>query len=252
MNRKLSILITLLMVVSTGWSQNMQALADTADQAYKDGNYSRAATYYDSIVNQGDVSAELYYNLANAYFKQQDLADAILYYEKALQRAPHNDDIKHNLQMARQMTLDKIEKVPEMFYVRWWSTLSDMFSTQMWAYLVVIFFIVTIILTGLFLLSRSVIVRKSAFYSGIVTLLITIFAFVFASRNYNAFTQDKAGIVFKPSVTVKGSPDAESVDLFVIHEGTKVFIQDKLGNWYEVRIANGSVGWIPQETIRGI
>lgn len=252
MNRKLSILIILLLAVSAGWSQNMQALVDTADRAYKEGNYPKAVTYYDSVVNQGYVAAELYYNLANAYFKQQDLAYAILYYEKALQRAPHNEDIKHNLEMARQMTLDKIEKVPEMFYVRWWRAISDMFSTQMWAYLVVIFFIGTILLTGLFLLSRTVVVRKSAFYSGIITLLITIFAFVFAYRKYNAFTQDKAGIVFKPSVTVKGSPDAESVDLFVIHEGTKVFIQDKLGNWYEVKIANGSVGWIPKGTIQVI
>ncbi|MCF8231397.1 MAG: tetratricopeptide repeat protein [Bacteroidales bacterium] len=230
----------------------MQNLVDTANTAYKNGNYPKAIQYYDSVVEQGYVSAELYYNLGNAYFKDRQLAHAILYYEKALNHDPGNEDIQHNLDMARQMTVDKIEKVPEMFYVKWWRSIYNLFSADWWAYLSVGFFILTLVLTGLFILSRRIVIRKFSFYTGVVTLLITVFSFVLAAQKHHDRTHDKAGIVFEPSVTVKGSPDEDSVDLFVIHEGTKVFITDKLGQWYEIKIANGSVGWLEKDSIKEI
>jgi len=251
---KKSIYIVVLLVIAAlgAQSQSKQALIDTANSAYKNSNYDRAIKYYDSIVNQGYVSAELFYNLGNAYFKKQKLAEAILFYEKALKYDPGNGDIRHNLEMARQMTIDKIEKVPEMFYVKWWQNIYNLFSSNSWAKIVVGFFTLTLIMAGFFILSRRVVLRKFAFYTGLLTLLITIFSFTIAAKKYHDFTHDKAGIVFDPSVTVKGSPSQNSVDLFVIHEGTKVFIQDKLGEWYEIKIANGSVGWIKKDTIEVI
>ncbi|MCF8335989.1 MAG: tetratricopeptide repeat protein [Bacteroidales bacterium] len=252
MGKRINILVLLLMGVIAVYSQSKQDLVDTANAAYKNSNYSKAIQYYDSIVKQGYVSAKLYYNLGNAYFKDQQLARAILYYEKALEHDPGNADIQHNLDMARQMTVDKIEKVPEMFYVQWWRSIYNLFSADWWAYLAIGFFILTLILVGIFVLSRRLVLRKFSFYTGLLALLITVFSFAMAAQKHHDRSHDKAGIVFEPSVTVKGSPDEDSVDLFVIHEGTKVFIKDKLGEWCEIKIANGSVGWLQKDAIEEI
>ena len=250
MKKKLYILFLLAITFVGTEGQNYQQVIDTANAAYKNGDYTKAIKHYDSIVDQGYISAELFYNLGNAHFKKQQLAQAILFYEKALKHDPGNEDIQHNLSMARQMTIDKIEKVPEMFYVQWWKNIYNLFSADAWAKIVVGAFVVTLVLLAIFILARSIPLRKFSFYTGLVAILITVFSFVVAIKKHHDFTHDKSGIVFNPSVTVKGSPDEDSVDLFVIHEGTKVYIQDKLGDWYEIKIENGSVGWIKKKTVR--
>ncbi len=252
MKKTIYILFLLMIALAGVQAQKRQAIIDTANAAYKNNNYTRAITHYDSVIAQGYVSSELFYNLGNAYFKKQQLAQAILYYEKALKYDPGNEDVRHNLEMARQMTIDKIDRVPQMFYVRWWKSIYNFFSADTWAQIVVGAFILTLVFIALFLLSGRIVIRKGAFYTGLITLLITIFSFFVAAKKHHDFTHDKAGIVFNPSVTVKGSPDEQSVDLFVIHEGTKVYIQDKLGDWYEIKIENGSIGWIKKDSIKVI
>lgn len=250
--KKHVIILFLILLTTPGFSQSPGAVVDSANAAYTEGDYNQALSLYDSVYQMGYESAALYYNLGNSYFKADDIANAILFYERALKLAPQDEDIKSNLEMARQLTLDKIEKVPELFYERWWQQMMNTFTMDGWAVLFVISLSVFFVALVFFILSKIVWVRKLSFYSGIIIFLIAGFSLIFSLKQQHEVVDDTDAIVFKPSVTVKASPDKKSVNLFVIHEGTKVYILDKLGNWYEIKIDNGSVGWIPQETVEVI
>ncbi len=237
---------------SPAFSQNPEAIADSANAAYQQGNFYEAKVLYDSVYQMDYHSAPLYYNLANSYFKLDDIPRAILFYERALKLDPGNPDIRKNLAMAQELTIDKIEKVPELFYQRWWRGILNSASADEWAWMGIIAFIILLAGAGLFFFASPVFLRKTGFYGGLLALIITVFSLIFAVKQHNNRVKDKAAIVFNPAVTVKSSPDQSSVDLFVLHEGTKVYILDKLGNWYEIKIDNGSVGWIQKETVEVI
>ncbi|MDZ7776018.1 MAG: SH3 domain-containing protein [Bacteroidales bacterium] len=149
--------------------------------------------------------------------------------------------------MAQQLTLDKIEKVPELFYQRWWKSLMSQASVDEWSIAGIVAFSLFLVMLAFFLLSGRIWIKKTTFYTGLLVFVFMILSFVFAAKQHNNLVQDQDAIIFNPSVTVKSSPDQNSVDLFVIHEGTKVYILDRLGAWYEIKIDNGSVGWIPQD-----
>ncbi|MFU8842736.1 MAG: tetratricopeptide repeat protein [Bacteroidales bacterium] len=250
---KKTVWITLLMI---GFLSTSAAEIDTlffkANAAYANEYYEDAIHYYNKIIDAGFESPTLYFNLGNAYFKSQDMPSAILYYEKALKFSPNDEDIRFNLQTANTRIVDKIETVPELFIYAWWRSFYNMMPVDNWAILSVTGFIIFIVLFLFYLLSRYILIRKLAFFTGLFVLLMTIVSFSFAARKYYNFHHHKTAIVFTPTITVKSSPNPNSVDLFVIHEGSKVVIRDMVGEWYEIRIANGSVGWLPASSLRKI
>jgi tetratricopeptide (TPR) repeat protein len=235
-----------------GFTQSPEIIADSANRVYQQGHYAEAITLYDSVISMGFESAPLYYNLANAHFKDDNLAEAILYYEKAKKLAPNDEDILHNLTLANQLTIDKIEAVPELFYKKWWKTLSNMLSVDGWAIFFLVTFFLTLLLAAFFFMSRKVAIKKIAFYAGVIALLFSVLSLVLTIEKYQDYHNRQEAIVFVPSLTVKSTPDKKGIDLFVIHEGTRVTIRDAVGEWYEIKIANGSIGWIRKDAIRRI
>lgn len=215
-----------------------------ANDTYNRGHYQEAVAAYQKLVDMGLESAVLYYNLGNACFKAGDIPSAILYYERSLLLEPADEDAAFNLKVAYSRTVDKIEEVPLVFYKRWWQQLAATFSRDIWATISLVGFALFFAMLLLFLLARQIWIRKMAFWSALVVMVISIHAVAFAYRAQHKLLHGKEAIIFNPSVTVKSSPDEESVDLFVIHEGTKVAVIDELGEWKEIRIASGSEGWI--------
>jgi tetratricopeptide (TPR) repeat protein len=248
-----TVFITLLVTgFFTSFAADIDTLFYKANAAYAGEYYEDAIQHYNKIIEEGYESPVLYFNLGNAYFKNNELPPAILYYEKALKLSPNDEDIRFNLQLANARIIDKIEPVPELFIYAWWRSFYNMMPVDSWAVLSVAGFILFIVLFLFYLLSRSMIIRKIAFFSGLVVLVMTIFSFSISYRKYHNFHNQKEAIVFTPTITVKSSPNPNSVDLFVIHEGSKVLIRDQVGDWYEIRIANGSVGWLPASALRKI
>ncbi len=233
-------------------ANNNQAVIDTANLDYSKGLYDKAIDLYQKVINNGYDCAELYYNLGNAYFKTNDIPSAILYYEKAKKLKPNDDDINYNLKVANSKIIDKIDVTPEFFLKKWWRNLYNLYSVNAWAKISVSCVILFSILFLIYFLSKKITIKKISFYLGIVFLIIAISSLIFSYKRYNSFKYQKEAIVFNPSVTVKSSPDENSVDLFVVHQGTKVKIIDKLGNWYEIKITNGSVGWLEDSTVKNI
>ncbi len=250
--KKVALIISFFYMLVSVSAQEPDSLFTMANQAYANEFYADAINQYQKILDEGYESADLYFNLGNAYFKTKDYPSAILYYEKAKKLDPRDEDIDFNLQVANSRIVDKIEPVPQLFLKRWWRSFINLFSTNTWSVIAISGFIVFFILFAFYLLSRLIRIRKFAFFTGLAILVITLLAFTVSYRKYQHARSDDAAIVFTPTITVKSSPNPNSVDLFVIHEGSKVQLLDKVGNWYEIRIASGSVGWLPAESVKKI
>ena len=190
--------------------------------------------------------------MGNAYYKNNDIANAILYYEKARKILPNDENIEYNLSIANSMIVDKIEKVPELFYEKWWSFFYNILDANTGAILLLIIFTLFIVSLGFFIISKKRKSRKVSFYFTLIFFMLTMLSGVLTYQKYNFALEHKEAIVYEPSVTVKSSPTQNAVDLFVIHEGTKVQIIDRIDQWTEIKIRNGSVGWLPDKTIREI
>ncbi|MDP4281290.1 MAG: tetratricopeptide repeat protein [Bacteroidota bacterium] len=242
----------LMFILAKGFASDQDVFIKQANKAYSEGMYAQAADLYKKVLILGYEAPELYYNLGNTYFKMNDYSSAILYFEKAHKLDPGNEDINFNLQVANSKISDKIEPLPVLFYVRWYNALVEIMPVDGWAWFGCILFIISLFTGLLYFLSRVLIIRKIGFWGAIAVLGLSLLSFLFAYQEYRTITHNPQAIVFTPTVTVKSSPDEKSVDLFVIHEGTKVQLMDNIGTWYEIRITNGSVGWVPVSVVQKI
>lgn len=244
------------MLMLIGWyvnfAQDAQNLMDTANNAYNEGLYDSALNVYHVIESKNLESAELYYNIGNTYFKNNNLPSSILYYEKAKKLSPNDDDIAYNLGIANSMIADKIETVPILFYQHWWNYFYNLFDADTWTIISIIAWIILLTFIGVFVLTKSPSTKKLSFYLGLLFLFLTVGTFGLASQKYYFTREHKEAIIFTPTITVKSSPTLNAVDLFVVHEGTKIRILDQLQNWVKIKIPDGSVGWLPEESLQAI
>lgn len=247
----LCLLVLILIGVKVSGQSNEQ-LAAAAEKAYASGKYDTTAQLYERILKSGYESTVLYYNLGNAYFRQNDIPSAILNYEKALKLDPTHSDIRYNLTIANARITDKVEPIPELFYKRWWKSFMNIFSLDLLAAIVIALLVLSLISTAIYLTSRSLPVRKAAFWTALSLFFLFGLTFYAAQQKEHFIRNHHEAIVFTPTVTVKSSPDNASKDLFVIHEGIKVELLDEIGEWQEIRIANGSVGWLKASDIKMI
>lgn len=224
--------------------------ADSAVAAYTRGEFEGSIKWYEKILASGQESAAVYYNLGNAWFKLNEMAPAIFNYEKALLLAPGDEDILFNLKIANNRITDKIEVVPDLFFERWWKSFYNLFAGDVWAWLSLSFLGIFLTALATFILARTAAMRRWAFWPGMLFLVFAAFAFSFAWKNQYRQTHKTHAIVFSPSATAKSSPDASATDLFVLHEGTKVQVFDKVSGWAKIKLANGSVGWLPEPSLR--
>lgn len=233
-------------------SNNPDELWQIANTAYNAGNYAQAEECYTRIVEQGLHSAALYYNLANAHFKQDELGKAMLYYNRALRLRPNDEDIRHNLEYAEQSTKDSIEEIPEFFLKTWIKSLRGALSCTAWSILSLIMLVAALVCGLLYLLAQRLSLRKIGFYLMTVTALLFVVTTAFAWSERNMLVERSEAIIMNSAVSIKSSPDRSATELFVLHEGTKVTIGETIDGWAEVRIADGRKGWIEQERIERI
>ena len=246
---------TLLLGLLLGWFLPLCAQESTlkeAEEAYAKEDYTQAIELYESVLKSYGESAMVYYNLGNAYYKAGKVAPAILNYERALLLNPGDSDTRFNLQVARQKTVDKIEPIGEFFLTRWIGTVEDVYSADGWAKWGVASFVLFIGCLVLFFFSKWIRLKKIGFFAGICFLLISLVANLFADSQQDKLLHRADAIVFASTVTVKSSPDASGTDLFILHEGTKVTIKSTLGEWSEIQLEDGNVGWMPSKEIEQI
>ena len=220
-----------------------------ADSAYIRNDFASAIQLYEALLNKGE-SAEVYYNLGNAYYKADNIAKAILNYERALLLNPGDNDIRFNLEMARAKTVDKVNPTSEMFFVTWFNSIKNLMGADLWAKCAITSFILFIITLALFIFAKQIVLKKVGFALSILFLIAVIFTNIFASKQKDSLENRTEAIIISPSVTVKSTPNESGTDLFILHEGHKVNIKDNsMKAWKEIRLEDGNVGWVPTDVI---
>jgi tetratricopeptide (TPR) repeat protein len=223
-----------------------------ADSAYVRGEFQQAIKDYEALLKQG-ASADLYYNLGNAYYRTENITYAVLNYERALLLSPSDRDIRFNLQMARSKTIDKITPEQEMFFVTWYRSLVNLASVDGWANTALLSLAFAIVLALFYLFSNRIWLRKVGFFGAFFALVIFVLSNIFAHQQKDLLIHRRGAIVTAPAITVKSTPAKQGTDLFILHEGTKVTITDaSMKEWREIRLADGKEGWIETRQIEMI
>ena len=227
-------------------------LWDRANTAYINGDYHTAIATYGELLDRGYSSAKLYFNLGNACFKEGETGRAILCYHRALRLAPGNDDIRYNLSVAEARTKDNIEQIPEFFLTEWMRGVRHTMSCTAWSILSLAALVCALALFLTYLLAQRLPLRKTGFYGTLVAAAAFMLTSWFAVGERREMLDDTQAVVMTASTAVKSSPDKSSTDLFVLHEGTKVTVTDRLDDWCEVVIADGKKGWLERSKIEVI
>ena len=250
-------ILALLLMLSPLAAQAQLSYPDSLWQsgvkAYSEGDFATALKDWEGVKETGLMSRELYYNLGNAYFKNEELGKAILWYERALRLDPSDEDVRYNLEYAQALTQDRIDQVPEFFLKQWMGKLCYILPSDSWAVLSIIFIALCLLMALLFMLGSSAGKRRLGFFLGIAALLLAIFSWDFARRQKAEAGRQDMAIVMRTVSSVKSSPsDASAKDLFILHEGTKVKILDNVAGYSNIELADGRRGWIPAGDIEVI
>jgi len=266
--------VSILLIISFIWSSILKASGDeivianlpainqdqvdadslflNANALYQQGQYEPALEVYNAAILSGFESADLYYNMGNAAYRSNSIGHAILYYEKALKLEPAHEDAIHNLDFVSRYRLDAFEEVPSLFIGAWIRWFVHLCPEQTWSILALIFFI--IILAGLlvFLFARHIGWKKAGFISGIVTLAFFLVTFSSARSRHRDIVNPDAGIILAPSVVVRSSPSTSGTELFILHEGTKIEVNEEVSGWQNVKVIDGREGWIMTQDFESI
>jgi tetratricopeptide (TPR) repeat protein len=243
------IIILVLFIFNPFANADVNSEMQKANELYKNNQYQLAIDEYNKLISQGYEGASLYYNLGNAHYRLGKVGYAILYYEKALKLSPADEDAKHNLAIAKLNIKDKVDELPQFFIFNIWEGLLASFSVSGWTYFVYVVYILLLLCVIAYFFSRSSTQQRLSFFSGVglsaLLILLIILLTVKINKEYNI----KNGIIVENVITVKSSPDNSSKDEFVVHEGLKVRLEDKVDDWVKIRLADGKIGWISEKSI---
>jgi hypothetical protein len=216
---------------------------------YQGQEYEKAVEFYQAILNQGYESAEIYYNLGNCYYRLNELGQAILSYEKALLLDPNDPDIQYNLDLANLRVIDRVELPPRFFLFDWWDDLLDYFSLTQFTRLFVVLFVLGVISFVFYLFLRRDIVRRYLLIISVTFGVFSVFSGYLLYVKSRSFVNHRYGIVLSPSVTAYSAPDENSTDVFLIHEGLKVRLNELRSEWVKIELPDGKTGWIRTKSL---
>ncbi len=228
------------------------SLFTRANEHYINGEYEQAIEAYEKLADAGYAAPELFFNLGNAYYKSHKLAPAILNYERAHLLDPKNGDILYNLELARSLRVDRVETIPEVFFIRWFQGLTMLLSSNTWAMMALALFFTALLLLFVYIFSTRIALRKTSFWVSIAFFILSVSAYTLSWAREKAITGNPEAIVMAPSLTAKSTPDESGNELFVVHEGLKVSVEDELDGWFEIKIPDGNKGWVRKEKIEKI
>lgn len=252
MNTKRYILILFIFSVFVRISVSQDTNRDKFYQGvtyFTAGSYDKALQVWNEIYRTGYRSANLDYNIGNAYFKLNNIPSAILYYERAYLLKPGDENINYNLQVARTLNVDRFQEIPELFFIKWYNFVSLSLSTNTWAKISIVTFIIFLLFLSLYIYSSRHRSKILGFWFALLFIFLSLSTLAFTIRNKSMVYNSHKAIITSPLISGKSSPDKSGNDLFVLHEGTKVTIEDEVGEWLEIRLSDGNKGWVPGNSI---
>jgi tetratricopeptide (TPR) repeat protein len=233
-------------------SQSADEIFIEANNAYDDGRYGDAVIAYESILEQGTATPELYYNLGNAYYRMDNLPYAILNYERANKLSPGDTDIQHNLSLASAKTVDRIEPIPQFFVLELFDNWIEDFGSGFWSAITVLSLWILAVMVYLLILGRSKRLRKVGLFGSTIMILLFFVSFSLAWQADTVESTQNDAIIMAPSAYVRSEPSGDATELFILHEGTKAEILDLRSEYFYIRLADGNKGWIEQSLVEKI
>lgn len=243
------IIIVFGFLVSFTWSQNNE-LFENANALYNDGKYQEAIDTYEQILKSDAHSAELYFNLANAHYKLNHIAPSIYNYEKALLLNPNDKEIANNLNFAQNMTIDAIQKVPEVGFSRLLKNLVNKAEADTWAIIAVIGVVLFTLLFLMYHFAYASTHKRIAFVTSLLSLPLACFSVAMAFQKSRLDKKNNPAIVFTQESRVKTDPNKLSEELFRLHEGTKVQVLESYNNWHKIQLSDNTTGWLVKSDVK--
>ena len=231
------------------FSQNNERFEE-ANTLYNASKYAEAIDKYESILDSKEHSVELYFNLGNANYKLNNIAPSIYYYEKALQLSPNDKEIENNLAFAKNMTIDAIDKVPEVGFSRITKNIVNTFNADTWSKIAIGGVLLFVLLFLMYHFSHGTSRKRIAFIVSVLSLLIACFSVAMAFQKDRLNKKDNPAIVFAQESRVKVDPNQTSEEVFRLHEGTKVQVLETFEDWKKIQLSDNSIGWIPSKDIK--
>ncbi len=238
--------IALVMVSLWGYGQNFDQAFEEANELYEQKEYRQALEKYQVISEEGYESAALYYNMGNAYFKSNQLGEAILYYERAQQLAPYDDDIRQNLEIARDATVDRFERVPQPLVRTAYLSILKALSPGSWAFIATLAFLILLTGTYMYLFTSRL---RTGFALGVAGLIISALTLSMAFAHQSHLQNNRPAVVMATSSYVKSGPSAKAEDVFILHEGTSAVVTEDYEGWKKIKLPDGKVGWIESKDL---
>lgn len=249
---KRALLITCLSMLLGISYANPDSLFQAGNSLYQEGNYEMALEKYGEIILMGYESAELYYNMGNAAYRSNSIGYAILYFEKTLKLDPKHEDAANNLEFASRYRVDTFEEVPELFIRTWIRSFFKMLPERTWSILSLTLFIVIISSILIYIFSRKLLLKKLGFFVALISVFLFFLSFTGALRSFRSITKPDSAIILSPSVVVRSSPSESGTELFILHEGTRVQINEGVTGWQNIRVIDGREGWITSDDFGSI
>lgn len=241
--------VSLTSLAFAGNDQSADYLFEKGNAAYQNENYSEAIDQYQSVLALGLESGSLYYNLGNAYYRTGAIGLAILNYECALKWLPNDENVRFNLKLANLTVKDRIDPPPEFFLFCWVRQATNLLSSRGWGLLVAIFLFIASVAVAVLTLAEAKRFRTSLKYLTGISAAIVLISVAAMIPRHRIETGQNAGIIIHYSVRSLAAPQEGSTELFIVHEGTKVAILDKDGDWLKIELIDGKQGWIPADDI---
>ena len=246
----LSFIVSL--VFNYTFGQSPSVVFENANTAYNNAKYEKAVSLYKEILDQGEQSAALYYNLANCYYRLNNVGESVFYYEKAQLLNPNDQDTKVNAAFAQNMAIDAVELLPQTQLTHMKNSFFNSFSTEGWAILAVVLAWLFALFIGLYLWNKAPFLKRTFFILAILSSLLLVSSISISFMKSSTKESTIYGILFSEKIDVWAEPNSRSEVLFLLHEGTKVQLLDALQEWQKIKIANGSEGWIKGGVIRSL
>ncbi|MFX0556224.1 SH3 domain-containing protein [Maribacter sp. CXY002] len=231
-------------------AQQGDSIFEKATKAYNEGDFSNAVALYHKILEGGEHSAALYFNMGNAYYKLNEIPESIYYFEKSLLLNPNDEEVKQNLSYAQNMTLDAIDTLPQTSLSRFYKNITNRFSFEGWAYLSILFLTLFVVLYIAFYYFEHSSRKRWAFITSLLFLILCVVSVVFAFVAQRDYNSDNPAIIFADEIQISAEPNENSQEVFILHAGTKVNVLDQLNAWYRIRLTDGKTGWIPSEALK--
>lgn len=245
-------LFLLFIVVAVNSPAITDSLYNRANDLYQEGDYEKALNLYREVLDAGVESPDLYYNMGNAAYRSNSIGYSMLYYEKALKMEPTHEDARHNLEFVSRYRVDAFDPVPEFFLKTWIRVMVQSMSERTWSVLALALFVVLMISILVYLFSHRLVLKKSGFFTALFGLLFFIISLLAARASHRDIIKPESGIIISPSVVVRSSPSEAGTELFILHEGTRVQLNEEVSEWQNIRVIDGREGWIAASELGSI